>query len=582
MLAILSIAPIKINKKILFLGFIESLIILLFALTAILINQKMIRNGVIFEANDIKYHIIWLQHFYQQISEGILYPRWLAGDNYGYGSPTFVFYPPLVFYLGSIIKLSGLNTEQTIIVLFTLAIFLIGFSFYFYGRSRWGKIASVMGALFYITTPYIAFNAYLRGALPETWSLIWIPVGLWVTDKSFTQPRWRIVLAIVAAVVALTHVPSLLLFTIFWLFYVFYSLNYQSWKTIVKTICSLFIGFGLVSFYLLPAILEKSLVNIKHMQFEDGYKLNLISFGINSTTKIVSKFVQPIFMYDCLVILFFLTIIILCIKNRNKIIKLIGGWLVLLTSLIFLMLSPSVFIWQASETLQMVQFPWRLLGLFSFGIASLSAMTVHEICNQGKYKKIILLFIIVLILLGNTFYSYKLSLTLSGFQKPGNIVLAREKGAWKASIYEQIKTALYDPYSNKLRGTKEYIPLLNKDEVASAPKPGQPSVYLESGKAKINVENWSSYQRSFQVIAEEISTIKVRTYYYPAWHLYVNDRIQKIEVDRDGIIKVKLNPGTYNLKLNYQPTFALKVGILLSVLSLIVLVLFNTLFVVNY
>ena len=570
------------NRKILFSYFIEILIILILAITAIIINQRMIRNGIIFEANDIKYHIAWLQHFSKQLSEGIWYPRWLAGDNYGYGSPTFVFYPPLVFYLGSLLKSTGLNTEQTIISLFTLAIFLAGFSFYVYGCNRWGKIASITGALFYMTTPYIAFNIYCRGALPETWSLIWIPFGLWVTEKSFVRPKWRIVLGIVAAIVALTHVPSLLLFTIVWLFYVVYSLKYRSWKAVIKTVFSLFIGFGLVSFYLFPAILEKSLVNIKFMKFGDGYKLNLISFGITKNTNIVRKFIQPIFIYDCLAILLLLAIVILCLKEKRKITKSIGNWLFFLTSLLGLMLYPSVLIWQASETLQMVQFPWRLLGLFSFGIAALCSIAVNEVIKKNKYWKMGGFLIITMLIFSNTFYSYKLSLTLPGFHNPGNIALAKEKGKWKASIYYQIKTALEDPYTNKLRGTKEYLPLLNNGQAASAPKPGQPSVYLKSGKAKINLEHWGSYKRSFQVISEEASTIKIRTYYYPAWHLYINDRIQKINVDRDGIMQVKLDPGIYNLKLDYQWTPTFKAGVILSILSSIVLIFINTRYVVNY
>jgi uncharacterized membrane protein len=76
----------------------EVWVVLIFVLVAIVVNNKMIRNGIIFESYDLKFHLIWVQLFSQQISEGILYPRWLAGDNYGYGSPTFVFYPPLVYY----------------------------------------------------------------------------------------------------------------------------------------------------------------------------------------------------------------------------------------------------------------------------------------------------------------------------------------------------------------------------------------------------------------------------------------------------------------------------------------------------
>ena len=133
-----------------------------------------------------------------------------------------------------------------------------------------------------------------------------------------------------------------------------------------------------------------------------------------------------------------------------------------------------------------------------------------------------------------------------------------------------------------MRGTKEYLPLLSNGEAASSPQPGQPVVYLQSGKAKINVEHWGSYKRSLQVVVEEKSILKIRTYYYPAWHLYINDRIQMIDVDRDGIIKVKLNPGTYNLQLYYQWTLALKIGIILSGLSLVALIFINIRPVANY
>jgi riboflavin transporter FmnP len=126
-----------------------------------------------------------------------------------------------------------------------------------------------------MTAPYIAFNTYFRGALAEIWALMWIPLGFWITNKAMVQSRWRIVLALVAALVALTHVPSLLIFTILWLLYSLFFLFNQSWKVIVKTIITAFLGFGLVSFYLLPAILEKWKVlhTVYDRQNSELYKL---------------------------------------------------------------------------------------------------------------------------------------------------------------------------------------------------------------------------------------------------------------------------------------------------------------------
>jgi uncharacterized membrane protein YfhO len=90
------------------------------------------------------------------------------------------------------------------------------------------------------------------------------------------------------------------------------------------------------------------------------------------------------------------------------------------------------------------------------------------------------------------------------------------------------------------------------------------------------LKHWGSYKRSLLVTAITISTIKIRTYYYLAWHLYINDSPHKIEVAKDGTMEIKLNPGTYNLQLIYQWTSAFKLGVFLSLLSLITLILLNS------
>lgn len=78
--------------------YIDIILIGFLICTTIVLNLVMIRDGLN-GMTDMKWHITWLQHFYRELTEGIWYPRWLAGTNYGYGSPTFVFYPPLVYYL---------------------------------------------------------------------------------------------------------------------------------------------------------------------------------------------------------------------------------------------------------------------------------------------------------------------------------------------------------------------------------------------------------------------------------------------------------------------------------------------------
>ncbi len=171
-------------------AFLEVGIVAFLVAMTIAINLRMIRDGVN-GLGDLRWHLTWLQHFFKQLSEGIWYPRWLAGTNFGYGSPTFVFYPPLVYYLGSALRALGLTFEQTINTLFSGGIFLSGLSFYCFGRysagvalpSRWGRVAAVLGALAYMLSPGL-LGLVLSGGLSPLYTFIWPPLLLLFTDKA--------------------------------------------------------------------------------------------------------------------------------------------------------------------------------------------------------------------------------------------------------------------------------------------------------------------------------------------------------------------------------------------------------------
>ncbi|AFY76870.1 6-pyruvoyl-tetrahydropterin synthase related domain [Pleurocapsa sp. PCC 7327] len=545
---------------------VEGGIILLLALATAIVNWKMIRDGINGMA-DLKWHIPWLQHFSKQLAEGIWYPRWLAGTNYGYGSPTFVFYAPLVYYIGSLLKFSCLNTEDTIIALFSLAIFLYGLNFYIYGRNRWGIFAAFVGALAYMTVPYIALDIYYRGGVASMFAQAWIPLIWWLTEKTLAKSKWGIGLAISWAMMALTHTASLLLCFIFWLPYTLIFLLHRSWKAVLATIIFAGIGLGMASLYLLPAIVEKSFVNTENMkEFLGGYRAALLGSGIPlfplKITQLVN--ISYIFIHQLLAIAI-LTIIALVFCRKNKaIIRETWGWLAFAIAIAFMMSSLSTLIWQSSSMLQSVQFPWRLLQLFSFVGAALCGAVVSGILKLRSPFKLLLSLIIIGILLLNFRYSYKLSRQFITLRNPGKGSIAH---------LEYIKIALDDPYTDKLRDVREYRPLL-KGGNSSPPEPliGQPRVSLKSGKADIQIERWDSYYRRFEVIAKEPSTIRIRTYYYPAWHLYLNQKSHPIAMANDGTMELKLEPGSHEVELGYQWTPAFIAGMILSFLSAAALV----------
>lgn len=169
----------------------------------------------------------------------------------------------------------------------------------------------------------------------------------------------------------------------------------------------------------------------------------------------------------------------------------------------------------------------------------------------------------ILILTINFSFGYKLSPRFPALNNPG-----------KANIEHlaEVKTALEEPYTDKLRDVSEYIPLLSNGKAPDDPIIGQTRVSVIQGTATVEIESWNSYQRLLKIDAEESSTIRIRTYFYPAWHLYVNQFSDPINVLSDGTIGLKLNPGSYVVKLNYQHTFAFIVGMIFSTISILLMI----------
>ncbi|GFZ91252.1 hypothetical protein [Okeania sp. KiyG1] len=216
----------------------------------------------------------------------------------------------------------------------------------------------------------------------------------------------------------------------------------------------------------------------------------------------------------------------------------------------------------------MVQFPWRLMGMFSFGVVAMLAIAMNRVLNSKSQLKLILSLIVAVIFIANATYFYSLSRALPGFNNAGN----PKKAAFNPK-YNVIKLALEEKeisQFSQFRGRVEYLPL-TPEGIAAKPIARQPHISILKGEALIKLDQWHSYNRIFNVSATEDTHLKIRTFYYPAWHLYVNNKPYPRIVSDDGTIELKLNPGEYTVKLFYSWTYPFFVGIIISVFSIIIL-----------
>ncbi len=551
------------------------------AVVALAIDFKILHDGIIFETHDLHIHLKWLQFFSQQLSEGSLYPRWLGGLNFGYGSPTFMFYPPAVMYLGSALKALGLNAERAMAGLILLVTFMGALGFYLFGRSRWRCVPALCGAIAYISAPYLIYNVYHRGAIAEVLATSLLPFGLLFTDQLMRQGKRWLALTLCFAALSLTHLPSLLLNAIAWAIYVMSNIAIKrlSFKRMFHLMAAPIMGFGLSSFYLIPAVLEKRLVNLDYMRrVSGGFAANFLPL-VEAPQEGLSGHLISMFRYGvastvvCVITAIALGI---CFSRSAKTawIQRALPWLVSLAIVGFLMTFAAYGLWAVSPTLQMVQFPWRLMGLFSLIYAGAFGLAVESLWGFWAWKRPAYGWLagglLLCLLTWNMKYSYVLSARYNGFYAPGDIAAARAEHSWQARAYDRVALTLSDPFSNQLGDVAEYLPLLpNSEVVVARPLRDQPPVTVAKGQAVVTLDQWKGDYRQLSIAVRQPSELHIRTYNYPAWHAYINGQRTPIQTTSGGLIGLTLDPGDYRIELRYKATAAMKLGNALSLLSLL-------------
>ena len=220
----------------------------------------------------------------ESIQAGILYPRWAADFNYGYGSPLWNYLAPLPHYLAGLHHvLAQTKPETSVKVIFVLSIGLGGLGMFSFVRRRWGAYAGILAAAAYLYSPQIALvKPYLDGDLPGLLSMGSFLIALWAFDRVLDDQRgWRIGLAAVAlAAVWLSSAPlNLLLASILALWLGWCALVRGRGRAYLGRVVLAFgLGTGLSTFYWLPAWAEYPAVrwhSVSTVPIENWQRLRL-------------------------------------------------------------------------------------------------------------------------------------------------------------------------------------------------------------------------------------------------------------------------------------------------------------------
>ncbi len=220
-------------------------------------------------------------HLYRAVQLGALleaghfFPRWAPHMAQGYGFPFFNFYAPLSSYAVVGLHWLGLEYPAALKLAFALAIWGAGCAAYVLARRRWGERAGLAAGAAYLFAPYLAYDALFRGNLAETTAFVWPPLVLWglhyAADRSWSGASQRpgrawLLPAVFYAALILTHnIFALIVSPLLAAYGLLLAWQRRSTLVLFRSGLALLLGIGLTAYFWLPALAERGLVHSERL-----------------------------------------------------------------------------------------------------------------------------------------------------------------------------------------------------------------------------------------------------------------------------------------------------------------------------
>lgn len=497
-------------------------------------------------------HVARIANFYAALREGIIFPRWAANLNWGYGHPILMFLYPLPEYLASAFHFIGFSFVDSTKILFGLSFIASALAMYIWMNAAFGVEAGVLGAILYAFAPYRFVDFYVRGDIGEHVAFIFPPLGMYFLYKlSRTKALRGLILltlgaALTVAALILAHNAMAIMFLpVIGLYGLYLLLTETDDKRnfIVAGLSALGIGFALSAFFWVPALMEGKFTLRDIVTAGEALKrfvpigrifYSPWNYGQSDTLSKFLGFAQWAGVAGSLYLVF---------KAKDKSQKiLIGGMLAVLFISFFIMTAASASIWRVSTLLQDFQFPWRFLAVSVFISSALGGISVAWFLR--KSKKLFIIFCVVSIALTVTMwapkgYQYHDDSFYSGMY-PGTTDTGESSPIWSVRFMEHAA----DHPLNVIDG----------------------DATVQEGKRTTTVHEYTITVRKPTLMMEN-------TLYFPGWMIYINGIATGIEWQNPnyrGLMTFRMTPGAnQTVRVIFGDTRVRMVSDWLSLISLV-------------
>lgn len=534
-------------------------------------------------------HVVRLSQMRRAIDEGQLPVRWVSALGFGYGYPLFVFYPPLVYYLGTGLSYLPLTFVEITKLLFAISLIASGVSMYLWARSRLPRFSAVMAALMYVYAPYRAVDVYVRGALAEAMSFVWLPLVFWAIDRYLFGGHKRSLwwYALLLCLSMLTHnlitLPlaiSVALYTVIWLLS---QPSRERWRKSWVLLAYSVLGLAASSWFWFPALFEKQFTIVDSILLSElyDYRLHFVApmqlwnslWGFGGSAPGVLdgmsyKISKP------LVLGIVVGLISVLLGIRNKIVRPFLPIAGLTLCSIFMTTAASSLVWQLLSPLSFLQFPWRFLT-FVVLFGSILAASV-SVVMAASLKKLLsssapLAFGV---LIGG--YAFVLTLTVLHVAVHGKLFTPQTILDRDDAYYLQPEVKSYQVSKTSFEFVPKGVPItkepqlgitqidITKDQVIFTPQ-----LRIASGSATIVSTQTKMHHYVFDVSIDQPAQFELTQFAYPGWRVSVDGKQIPIEQLADWpLIGFRLPEGEYTVDIRLTVPWWRRVAELISLVSL--------------
>lgn len=499
------------------------------------------------------------------------YQTMIAGENFlaimsnfcnGFGYSWNIFYSPLTSILPLIFKIFTFSFTICLKLFMSTTIILSGiFMYKFVDSVTENRKMGLIAAIIYITVPYHLTDMYIRIAVSELTAFVFLPLvflGLHNIFNGNIKKSYYLTIGSIGLI--LSHSISVYITVIFSFIYVLINIKKLKQKCVLKP---LFINLTLIilvtSFFWIPML--EHMTSTQYEVFLPDRMATNQSLNNNKITVLQLIYTEngKIVFEIGLLILIGLIMTPFIIRKVNKQYLYMYFTFFLFGTLCLLLPLKELSI-KLPTMLNILQFPWRLIGFAAFFLSTTTAINLGIILDRFSLKIIWVIILLSIICLIPAKKQIRYFENFNELDYYNGAILTTNTGRVHAGM-----------------ATLEYLPIKafqNKEYIVSRTQ----NVYIIKGSVNIYNENKKNSKMSFYIKDSIDKTeIELPYIYYLGYEvkLITQDSVEKIDVfeSKNGFVAVQL-PQVDNAKIEvlYSGTNLTKISYFLSFVGLVLLV----------